>query len=117
MLATESAGARCCECPAMLLLWWSAWCRGGHDPFAGHGSPSADHDSHGQRKTYILPGGHLRLLHSVVVGSCRSFLLASAHLNLAAKSFQSDEERAAPNQHARARTHEKVLLDPSLHSW
>ena len=108
MLATKSAGARCCECPVVLLLWWSAWCRGKNDPSTGHGS-------HGQRKTYILPGGHLKL--SVVAGCCRSFYGATTHLDPAAKSLQSDEVRAAPNQLARTDTSGKIPIDPSPHSW
>ena len=69
-------------------------------PSAGHDSPLADHDSHGQRRTYVFPGGHLKLLHRTAADSSRSCHTAIAHLSPIARSFLSAEEQAAPSQHA-----------------
>jgi hypothetical protein len=69
------------------------------------------------RERHTPPGGCSRLPHSIVASSYRSCHGATTHLNPIARSLQSDEERAAPNQHALAGTCRKISADPSLYSW
>ena len=103
------ADARYCICLVAFLQWWSAWCRGWNDP-------STDHGSHGQRKTYVIPSGHLKFLHSVVARSCWSFRGATARLNPVAKILWNDEEMVAANQLAQSGTCGKIPVDPSPYS-
>ena len=86
-------------------------------PSAGHDSPLADHDSHGQRRTYVLPSGRLKPLYRVAADSSQSCHIVIAHLSPVARSFLSAEERAAPSQHARAGICGKIQAYPNLHSW
>ena len=110
--------------------WSSAYCRDRGAPSVAHDSPWAGHGSHRQRRTYVFPDGHLRLLHMAATNSSQSCHPAIAHLSPDARSSQRTEERATPNQHAwagecetiptqhaRAGTCWKILASSSLHNW
>ena len=114
LLATECVGEVGFGCYAGSLRWWWACCRGGGAPSTAHDSPWVGHGRHRQRRIYVFPDGNLRPPHMATAGSSQSCHPANALLSPDVRSSQCAEERAAPNQHARASECGKIPTQHAL---